>query len=153
MALVFMGMVAHGVESLNPFIGFWQEGNAPVVLVRKMDAPLNHPVFIREGVADEPTKLVVETVEISTTEAIVPGTLVFLELLTLGQPGSGEGESPYWVVNVSEYNPPVRLNEEGTALYVFGEFTYVWNGNVLKEAPQLLRGVWKQMLDKVTAVP
>lgn len=136
-------------SELNPFIKFWQERNQPVILVKKMDTILNTPEFVREGFADEPTKLMVGIVEVSTTEAVTPGTLVLLELLTQGQPGSGADESPYWLANISENNPPVLLNEKGTAIYLFGEFTYVWNGNALKNAPDSLHGVWKQMVDLV----
>lgn len=142
-------IVSYGEERLNPHVEIWQQSNAPVLLVKKLDAPLNAPEFLREGVADEPTRLLVGVVEISTTDKVAPGTVVLLELLTLGQPGAGPGESPYWMAEISKGNPATKLNDDGTVIYVLGEFTHVWNGNVLKKAPHLLHGVWKRMLDKV----
>lgn len=137
-------------ENMNQFIGLWQQTNAPVILIKELDTPLNFPEFKREGIADEPTKLLVGVVELSTTEKVKPGVIVFLELLTEGQPGIGAGASPYWLVNISEANPPTYINGSESIMYVLGEFTYVWNGNVLKKSPNSLHGIWKQMLDKIS---
>lgn len=143
-------------EKMNQFISLWQEHNDPVILVRELDTPLSSPEFKREGIADEPTRLVVGVVELSTTKQVKPGTLVFLELLTLGQPGAGEGASRYWIVNIAVVYPPniirlpTRINDSDSVIYIWGEFTYVWNGNVLKQSPNSLHGIWKQMLDKVS---
>lgn len=154
-ALLFISLFSYvssvfAEEKMNQIISSWQkDAHAPVVLIKELDTPLNSPEFRREGSFDESSKLLVGVVELSATEKAKPGTVVFLELGTEGQPGAGPGASRYWIAYISEETHPEYINGSESMLYLVGEFTYVWNGNELKKAPHSLHGIWKQMLDKV----
>jgi len=150
-------------KNSNIFILNWQKNNTPVVLIKeialsyttKEDTPRDIPDFTREGMIDEASRLIVGKVVLSTTDSVKLGTIVLLERQVLEQSGAGHGESPFWIVVMTNIKGNLSLNcikeldEDGLVLYVLENFTYVWNGNELRRRPDLLRGVWKQMLNKV----
>ncbi len=148
-------------QNINIFISNWQKNNSPVVLIKeipltyttKEDTPRDIPNFTREGMIDEASRLIVGKVVLSTTDSVNLGTIVLLERQVLEQSGAGYGESPFWIVDMSKdhhrgLNCIKELDKDGLVLYVLEEFTCVWNGNELRLRPDLLHGVWKQMLNK-----
>ncbi len=140
-------------QNINICISNWQENNSPVVLIKEIDLEVrgssNSPDFTRGKGIDEASCLVVGKVVLSTTDSIKLGTLILLEMHDGDTAYEGSPESSYWIVETSDKSKILKLNDDESSLYIAADFTYVWNGNELRCRPDLLHGVWKQMLNKV----
>ncbi len=144
-------------EEMNYFLKSWQEDNAPVLLLRELQAGewgMNKPCFFRDGFSgDGPTRLLICRVVLSSTPAHKPGTLVLFEHRSDAPRDAAPSPCPWWLARISKDTPAIPLTAEGNTLYIYGEDTCYLNGRCLTTHPQQLKGIWLQMANEVTRKP
>ena len=132
-------------DAFNRFLHSMQEANTPAILIREENlgyVKFNEPYYTKDA-GEYPVRLILGRIVQSSTPKYKSGTLVFL---SIGE--RVEKETPYWLVNL-EGSEPKELAQDGSVLYCFGEAHYSWNGKLLLQNKQYLKGIWKQMAEEV----
>lgn len=136
------------------FVEMWQEQNAPVILVKEENFgewKLNSPYFFRRGFSgDGDTKLTIGKIILSTSKSYKPNTLVLVERRSDEPKDAKPSNCPYWLIRISSSTPAVPLTKDGTAIYVYGEDTFIFNGSVLLTLSKQLHGIWKDMANEIS---
>ena len=132
-------------DAFNRFLHSMQEAHTPAILIREENlgyVKFNEPYYTKDA-GEYPVRLILGRIVQSSTPKYKSGTLVFL---SIGE--RVEKETPYWLVNL-EGSEPKELAQDGSVLYCFGEAHYSWNGKLLLQNKQYLKGIWKQMAEEV----
>lgn len=132
-------------DAFNRFLRSMQEADTPAILIKEENlgtVEFNEPYYTKDA-GEYPVRLILGRIVQSSTPKYKSGTLVFL---SIGE--RVEKETPYWLVNL-EGSEPKELAKDGSVIYCFGEAHYSWNGILLVQNKQYLKGIWKQMAEEV----